>query len=100
MLGNQIATVFTRKKLSDGDYSHPGQSGVVLDEKVILHDLKQLSEKMKENLLSWFLETRTDRYLILFSNKKIGVFKPDHVIVQRVDDKDWKEVLDAQTLCA
>ncbi len=88
MLGNQIATVSSRTKLTDGSFSHPGAQGVVLDERVIVNDLKFLSQKVRERLLSWFLETRRDRYLILFRDWRIGLFKPDSVIVSPVDD--WK----------
>ncbi|NGX46708.1 MAG: hypothetical protein K1000chlam3_00069 [Chlamydiae bacterium] len=88
MLGNQLATVFSRTELTDGTFSCPGAQGVVLDEHVILEDLKFLSKRVKENLLSRFLETRCDQFLVLFRDWSIGLFKPDDVVVISVDD--WK----------
>lgn len=62
-----------------------GSMGLVLDDFLIIRGLKFLSEQVKRELLDWYLETRRDRFLILFENK-IGEFKPNDVEIFFVDN--------------
>lgn len=56
--------------------------GIVLDEFVILRRLKDLSEQTKRELLSYFLDTRTTRYLVLFPSGDLRLFRPDDVVTE------------------
>ncbi len=63
--------------------------GIVLDNFTILRFLKFLSEQTKDWLLSWYLETRTDRYLVLFPSGGVRLFKPDDVEVTWHDEEEY-----------
>lgn len=55
-----------------------GSEGVVLEEREILHVLP-LTEQGKHFVLGWFLDTRHDRFLVAFPNRRIMDFSPDDV---------------------
>ena len=55
--------------------------GVVLDNYTILNHFRCLSEQTKMELLSYYLDTRTDRYLVLFPTGDLRLFRPDDVEV-------------------
>ncbi len=58
-----------------------GTEAIVLDEFVILRDLKYLSEQTKHDLIGEFLRTRNDKFLVIFADGRIALFNPDDVRV-------------------
>ncbi len=55
--------------------------GLVLEEYAIIHMLDFLSEAEKDRLLSWFLLTRHDRYMVYFVDGSFSFYDPDDVEV-------------------
>ena len=67
----QMATIF---EAEDDETA----TGIVLDEFSILRVLeKHLSEQKKHELLGLYLSTRTDRYLVMFCDGRVALFRPD-----------------------
>lgn len=70
-----------------GKEGHEAEEGLVLTEFTILRFLKALSEQTKRELLSQYLCTRSDKYLVLFPSGDLGLYKPDDVEVEWHDDE-------------